>query len=138
MWEVRRRKDNDGEDIELLTPDTSRFQDGPDGDTKSIAPSRIRTESYQSTSKLIVYLFCGITALLLIFTCATLGSSISSPRKAKFHISRIMPSVNLATGECETLKYVNLSLHLIINCIGTIIIGCSNYLQQSIPLENQC
>ena len=132
MWEGRHRQDTNDEEYELLqTPDTTRNRDGADGDTREITSVNLRTESYQSTSRLIVYVFTIITALMLIFTCATFGSSIASNRKAKFHIQGIMPSVNLASGQCETLKYVNLTLHLIINCIGTVIIGCSNYLQQS-------
>jgi nicotinamide riboside transporter PnuC len=132
MWEARHRKDTNDEEYELLpTPETTRNKDGDDGDTRTITSVNLRTESYQSTSRLIVYVFTIITALMLIFTCATFGSSVASNRKAKFHIDGIMPSVNLASGQCETLKYVNLSLHLIINCIGTVIIGCSNYLQQS-------
>jgi hypothetical protein len=139
MGGIRHRHDSNDEEYELLRPDSVLYKDsGADGDTRSIASVNLRTESYQSTSRLIVYLFCGITALLLIFTCATVGSSITSNRKAIFHITGIMPSVNLATGECETLKYVNLTLHLLINCIGTIIIGCSNYLQQSTSLGEYC
>ena len=140
MWGAQHRHDTHDDEYELLrTPDTALYKDsGADGATRSIASVNLRTESYQSTSRLIVYFFSGITALLLIFTCATFGSSITSNRKARFNIKGIMPSVNLATGECETLKYVNLSLHLLVNCIGTIIIGCSNYLQQSMSLGEYC
>ena len=137
---MRLRNDGYEEEYELLrTPDTAvNSKDHADGDTRSLTSVHLRTESYQSTSRLIVYVFCLITALLLIFTCATFGSSIASNRKAIFGITGIMPSVNVATGECETLKFVNLTLHLIINCIGTVIIGCSNYLQQSTPLSEKC
>lgn len=139
MWDARYRKDTYVEEYELLTTkDISRNNDEADGDTRSITSVNLRTESYQSTSRLIVYVFTVITALMLIFTCATFGSSLASNRKAKFHIDVIMPSVDLASGECETLKYVNLSLHLLINCVGTIIIGCSNYLQQSKSLTRFC
>jgi hypothetical protein len=45
-----------------------------------------------------------------------------------------MPSVTLASGDCNNLKYANWALDLIINCIGTAIIASSSYLQQSISL----
>src|SRR5271169_2543319 len=132
------RNDPYEEEYELLnaTDTTGNSKDYADGDTRSLTSVHLGTESYQSTSRLIVYVFFLITALLLIFTCATFGSSIASNRKAIFGIKEIMPSVNVTTGDCETLKYVNLTLHLLINCIGTVIIGCSNYLQQSRSLDS--
>jgi hypothetical protein len=135
MWEVRKINDAQEDEFELLRPsDAISTKDSADSDRRSLASVTLRTESYQSTSRLIIFLFCFITALLLILTCATFGSSITSNRKSEFNVQGIMPSVNVGSGNCETLKYANLTLHLIINCLGTIIIGCSNYLQQSMFL----
>jgi hypothetical protein len=131
MWKSRHRKDPSIEEYELLTAPETGLNDGADGDTSSLQSVKLRTESYQSTTRLIVYVFTAITAFMLIFTCAAVGSSLVSNRKAEFHIEGVMPSVILTSGDCETLKYVNLSLHFLINCLGTVIIGCSNYLQQS-------
>jgi hypothetical protein len=130
MWEARDLQDDE---YELLPRaiDPLPANDGADGDVRSMSSVNIRTESYQSTARLIVWAFALIAALLLVFTCAAFGSSLTSNKKAFFHVSGVMPSVSLGSGDCETLKYVNYSIHLLINCVGTIIIGCSNYLQQS-------
>lgn len=136
------RPQNDGyqEEYELLRPtETGSSKDGADSISKSIASFKLLTQSYQSAARLIAYYFIILTALLLIATCAIFGSSMTSNRKAKFHVDGIVPSVSIASGQCETLKYVNLIMHLLINCLGTAIIGSSNYLQQSkFPLLHHC
>ena len=129
MWEVRQPEDDEYELLNLA--EQNRTKDTSDSDAKAISSVKLETESYQSTSRLIVYLFTFITAVFLVLTSAALGSSIASNKKAKFNISNILPSVGIQSGDCDTLKYVNLTFHLLINCLGTIIIGCSNYLQQS-------
>lgn len=131
MWEVRGRSDVEDTYEMLTTTETLNNTDGADSDIRRISSVNFGSESYQSTSRLIVHGLCVLSALFLIVTCVAVGNSIGSTRKAFFHIDGIMPSVTLATGNCDSLKYANLSLHLFINCIGTIIIGCSNYLQQS-------
>jgi hypothetical protein len=133
------RQRNDGYEDEYELLDAGSNKDSGDSISRSIASVKLRTLSYQSTARLIVYFFIVLTALLLIGTCAVLGSSITSKRKAEFNVNGIVPSVGIAGGECETLKYVNLILHLLINCLGTAIIGCSNYLQQSMfPWRHPC
>ena len=128
---MRHRIDPNDEEYELLRPSETQ-QDSSDGDQKSMLSVTLRTISYQSTSRIISYWFIGLTVMMIVITCATLGASFASNQKAKFHITDgIMPSVNLVSSDCESLKYVNLTLHLLINCLGTVIIGCSNYLQQS-------
>ena len=132
MWEVRSVNDIRDEEIELLQPqDKGGNKDTADSDRRNIESVTLRTESYQSSCRLTVYVFAIITVLMLIFACAALGSSVTSDRKALFHVNGTMPSVVVASGECETLKYVNLTLVLLINIVGTIVLGCSNYLQQS-------
>jgi hypothetical protein len=132
MWEVRGKSDVEEDTYEMLTTtEALNNTDGADSDIRRISSVNFGSESYQSTSRLIVHGLCVLSALFLIVTCVAVGNSIGSTRKAFFHIDGIMPSVTLATGDCDSLKYANLSLHLFINCIGTIIIGCSNYLQQS-------
>jgi hypothetical protein len=136
MWEVRPKGDVDEDVYEMLTTtETQNRGDGTDSDIRTISSVKFGTESYQSTSRLIVHGLCILTALFLIATCVAVGNSIGSTKKVFFNITGIMPSVTLATGDCDSLKYANLSLHLFINCVGTIIIGCSNYLQQSMFLR---
>ena len=137
MYDVRSINDPYDEGIELLGVQDRSLQDRSgqpkdtaDSDIMTIESVALRTESYQSTCRLIVYAFATITVLLMIFACAAFGSSIASSRKAQYHVNGTMPSVVMASGECDTLKYVNLTLVLLINCVGTVIIGCSNYLQQ--------
>jgi hypothetical protein len=131
MWEVRQgRGANDA--YEMLSP--SGTQDSADSDRTTITSFRYALDSYQSTSYIIAYLLLTLTALFLGFTLAALGTSVASPNKATFGIVGIMPSVTLASGDCNNLKYANWALDLIINCIGTAIIVSSSYLQQSISL----
>ncbi|SRR5579862_3359539 len=133
MWDVRKSSDAHEESYEMLTA-TEAFasRDGGDMDTRTLTSTNYHTESYQSTSRIIVHGLSALTALFLIATCVTVGSSLASDRKETFQTGQVMPSVALARGDCDTLKYANLVLHLFINCIGTIIIGASNYLQQGI------
>jgi hypothetical protein len=132
MWEVQGRGPAN-DDYEMLTPssDTIHARDATDMDSATITSVRYGLHSYQSTSYLIIYSLCLITALLLILTIATIGASIASPNKTIFAITGIMPSVTFASGDCDQLKYANYALHLLINCLGTGIVACSNYLQQS-------
>jgi len=136
MWEVRKSGFSQHDSYEMLTATESlATRDGGDMDTRTIASTNYHTESYQSTARIIVHALCGLTALFLIATCVTVGSSLASDRKQLFQTGQVMPSVALATGDCDTLKYANLILHLFINCVGTLIIGASNYLQQGIHSE---
>jgi hypothetical protein len=132
MWEVRNQTGYD-EEYEMLTAQSSgsHRRGHDDTDKKAINTVNYKTESYQSTARILVWALCVLTGLMLIITCATVGSSIASTRKSLFGITGIMPSINLTDGDCDSLKYPNLILHLLINCIGTIIIAASNYLQQS-------
>jgi hypothetical protein len=134
MWGDRQHNDGYDEQYELLRPsDAGASRDNADGDSRKILFVKLATLSYESTVRLIIYFLIVLTALLLIATCAVFGSSITSIRKARYNVSGIVPSVSITSGNCETLKYVNLVMHLLINCLGTAIIGCSNYLQQSEP-----
>jgi hypothetical protein len=136
MWEVRSQQSEvHGEEYEMLTATEAaqHAKEAGDSDTNALERVQYRRESYQSTAYIITHGLCVLTGLMLVATCATFGSSIASNRKKEFNIDSIMPSVDLARGDCDTLKYANLAFHLFINCIGTIIIGCSNYLQQSSP-----
>ena len=130
MWEVHGR-DIGKDDYQVLTSAISPTNDGIDSDTTTIASVSYGVNSYQSTSYIITHGLSFLTSLLLVLTCATLGASIASPNKKLFGIQGIMPSVTVASGNCDQLKYANYTLHLVTNCIGTIIIACSNYLQQS-------
>lgn len=131
MWDVRKSGDVHEESYEMLTAtEALASRDGGDMDTRTLTSTNYHTESYQSTSRIIVHGLCALTALFLIATCVTVGSSLASDRKDEFQTGQVMPSVALARGDCDTLKYANLFLHLFINCVGTIIIGASNYLQQ--------
>jgi len=133
MWEVRKSGVAHQDSYEMLTATESlATRDGGDMDTKAITSINYHTESYQSTSRIIVHGLCALTGLSLIATCVTVGSSLASDRKQTFQTGQVMPSVALARGDCDTLKYANLFLHLFINCVGTVIIGASNYLQQGI------
>jgi hypothetical protein len=136
MWEVRKSGVAHQDSYEMLTAtEALATRDGEDMDTKTITSINYHTESYQSTSRIIVHALCALTALFLLATCVTVGSSLASDRKQKFQTGQVMPSVALARGDCDTLKYANLFLHLFINCVGTVIIGASNYLQQGIYPE---
>jgi len=120
------------EEHELLTPETGRgVADGADTDIGLITEFKLGSTSYQSTAQIIVWTCISLTTVLVIFAATAVISSLASERKKTFHISTIMPSVNLASGPCEQLKYVNWTLHLLINSVATIIIACSNYMQQS-------
>jgi hypothetical protein len=130
MWEVRRGSGADN--YEMLSP--RDVKDGLDSDTSTLTPVRYGVDSYQNTSYLIIYVLTGLTAVFSVFTFSALGASIASSSKQIFGIDGIMPSVTLASGDCDQLKYVNWSLDLINNSLGTAIIACSNYLQQSTPL----
>jgi hypothetical protein len=129
MWKGKQRDD---EEYEMLTrPNISIARDTDDGDAAVINGAKYRQESYQSTARIIVWALCVLTGLLLILTSTTLGSAIASNRKSTFNISGIMPSIDVTSGDCDSLKLANLTLHMFVNCVGTVIIGASNYLQQS-------
>jgi Family of unknown function (DUF6536) len=120
----------------LATPSSTTHSRGADDwNVKTISSVKYRTESYQSTARILVWTLCAMSGLMVIVTCATIGSSITSTHSNPFGISGIMPSTTLASGACDSLKYPNLILHLFVNCIGTVIIAASNYLQQSSSLK---
>lgn len=134
-WDRNPKDLTQEEEHELLTPETARGgADGADTDIGLITKFKLGSNSYQSTAQIIVWTFVSLTTLLVIFAATAVISSLASKRKAQFHISNIMPSVNLATGPCDQLKYVNWMLHLLINGVATVIIACSNYMQQSMSL----
>lgn len=133
VWDRNHKDPSQEEEHELLTPETTRGgADGADTAEGLITKFKLRSDSYQSTAQIIVWTFISLTALLLVLAATTVISSLASKRKAEFGIANIMPSVNLATGACEQLKYVNWTMHLLVNSVATIIIACSNYMQQSI------
>ena len=133
-WESHVANARDDEEYEMLTrPATASAKALGDSDVKTITSVKYKQESYQSTARIIIWAICILTGLFLILTSTTLGSAIASNRKSSLNIQGIMPSIVIASGDCDSLKFANLSLHLFINCIGTIIIGASNYLQQSFP-----
>lgn len=119
------------EEHELLAPTESLGSGGDDTAIDTLTKFKLGSQSYQATAQIIVWTFISLTAMLVIFAATTVISSLASKRKSQFDIAGIMPSVNLATGACEQLKYVNWTLHLIVNGVATIIIACSNYMQQS-------
>jgi len=139
MWRVQSPDRLYDEEYEMLTRSSTGQvgKSSDDLDAKAISSVKYGTESYQSTARLLVWMLCALTGLFLVFTCATVGSSIASNRKATFGISGIMPSINLTSDDCDSLKFANLSLHLFINFLGTLIIAASNYLQQSL-LPRRC
>jgi hypothetical protein len=133
-WDRNHKDPSQEEEHELLAPTESLGGggDGADTDMDTLTNFKLGSQSYQATAQIIVWTFISLTALLVIFAATTVISSLASKRKSQFDIAGIMPSVNLASGPCEQLKYVNWTLHLLVNGVATIIIACSNYMQQSI------
>jgi hypothetical protein len=131
-WDRNIKDLSQEEEHELLAP-TETPRGGADDDTgiDTITKFKLGSHSYQATSQIIVWTFISLTALLVVFAATAVISSLASKRKSQFDIADIMPSVNLASGPCEQLKYVNWMMHLLINGVATIIIACSNYMQQS-------
>ena len=129
MWT---NKSRDRENYEMLDrAAASRGKGCGDVDVRAIQTVKYKEESYQSTARILVWALCVITGLLLILTSTTIGTAVCSDRKSVFNIQGIMPSINLASGDCDSLKLPNLILVLFVNFVGTIVIGASNYLQQS-------
>jgi hypothetical protein len=130
-WDRNHKDPSQEEEHELLSQTETLGGGDDDTGVNTLTKFKLGSHSYQATAQIIVWTFISLTALLVIFAATTVISSIASKRKSIFDISGIMPSVNLASGPCEQLKYVNWTLHLIVNGVATIIIGCSNYMQQS-------
>jgi hypothetical protein len=133
VWDRNHKDPSQEEEHELLAPTETLGGGGDDADSgvDTLTKVKLGSHSYQATAQIIVWTFISLTALLVIFAATTVISSLASKRKSIFDIAGIMPSVNLASGPCEQLKYVNWTLHLLVNGVATIIIGCSNYMQQS-------
>jgi hypothetical protein len=130
-------KPYEGEEYEMLNHAArGTADDSGDGDVVAMRAIKYGQESYQSTARILVWVLCVLTGLLLILTSTTIGSAIASNRKSLLNIQGIMPSVNIAIGDCDSLKFPNLVLILFINLVGTVIIGVSNYLQQSSMFKN--
>jgi hypothetical protein len=132
--EQKKAEDEEGHELlqRLQGLETPSQVDTFDTAPESMTGVRMLAPSYQSTARLIVWAFLSIAALFTAFASMAVFSSIASKRKVEYNISYISPSVNLASGPCESLKYVNWALHLLINCVATVVISGSNYMQTSI------
>jgi hypothetical protein len=84
--------------------------------------------SYISTAKIIRCFFGVVAALTVAFTIVTIAliRRIMGPNMNL----KIVPSLVIMDGNCSSLRIYNIIAHVILNAVGTVVLGASNYLQQ--------
>lgn len=101
--------------------------------------------SYVTTAKMIFYLLStaallsvSVTVVIILLTIRNIEKQASSDTSTvssqdlapqTFGLMRV-PSLIVSSGNCSSVRVYNVLAHFILNGIGTLILGASNYLQQ--------
>jgi len=114
---------DDASELQFLSRDGSRqlhmLSDPSNSNRTSLCPS------YMSTTKIIVY-FYGVLMMVSV-TATVIVMAIMAHKRLHFSTEN---NLVIAESPCSSLEKIKTTVHLLLNILGTLTLGTSNFLQQ--------